>query len=303
MVNMRKRRIAAGSLIVAAALLATVPFNMGGCSGSNLDLASITRNAPLPSAGGLDTQKLIEGGQQMGSALALTPHQENAVGQEVSLALTNKYGIVNDERLTRYVILVGSTVAYRSPMDRHWVFGVLNTGDVNAFSAPGKYVLVTRGALEQMQDESELAGVLAHEIGHVNLHHGMDVIRQANFLQGLNTAAQSSGQVSQFAPASDFLVKFLTENAFSAPQEFAADAVAVKYVAAAGYDPNGLVHFLQRVRSRQKAGFKLMSTHPDVDDRIAKITNQISAAGTGGHGATLKDRFEVSTGRRPAAVQ
>jgi len=296
------RWCATGTLVAMAALVATVPLNMGGCGGGgggpSLDFSGVTKGLNV---GGVDVGQAGKGLQQMGGALALSPHDENAVGQEVSLALTNKYGVVNDEKLTRYVILVGSTVAYKSPMSRHWVFGVLNTDEVNAFSSPGKYVFVTRGAIQQMQDESELACVLAHEIGHVNRHHGLDIIKQANFAQGFNTAAQSYSRVSQYAPVADGFVKFLTENAWSAPQEFEADAFGVKYAIAAGYDPDGLLNFLQRVRQKQKAGLKLMSTHPNIDDRIRRITDQISASGAGGRGAVMKERFEQNTGKHQSA--
>ena len=301
-----KRLCIAGSFTAAATLIALVPLNMGGCNGSGIDLGGAARNLPFAnrsSAGGVDPGKVAEGIGQTAQAGSLSARDEVAIGQSVSLALSNKYGISNDPRLTRYIILVGNTVAFRTPIGGKWVFGVLDTDEVNAFSTPGRYVFVTRGAIKQMQDESELAGVVAHEVGHVNKHHGLQVIKNANVLQGLATIAQgASGDIARYGQASDVLVQFITENAFSAPQEFEADAEGVRYVAAAGYDPNGLLHFLQRIRTQQKAGFKLMSTHPDIDDRIKRISDQISAAGTGGHGATLRERFNQYTRPGPAAA-
>ena len=309
------RFIAAGSLTAALTLLATVPFNMGGCSsngnsgggafnpGNPFSITNFAPTVPIGSGQSINTGTAAQGLVQAGQAFSLTPRQENAMGQSVSLALTNKYGVMNDDRLNRYVMLVGTTVSLGTPMgSRPWLFGVLNTDDVNAFSAPGRYVFITRGALANMQDESELAGVLAHEIGHVNAHHGLDIVRNAGLLKAGQTIGQSLSQEAQFDQFADFSVKFLTENAFSQPQEFEADSLGARYSAAAGYDPNGLVRFLQRVQSKQKQGFKLMSTHPGIGDRIRRLSDQISAAGTGGKGATLKDRFEQSTRRNPQSA-
>jgi len=291
------------SLIAVLALSASLAVYSGGCSGNKIPLGGLIPSSINAGGTSLDTGKLVEGGQKLINTATLDQRHEKAIGESVSVALTNKYGVVEDDDLNRYVMFVGQTVAYRTPMgDQPWIFGVLATDDVNAFSAPGGYVFVTRGAIQRMRDESELAGVLAHEIGHVNRHHALDAIQKAGLLDALATAAQANQQVAQFDQASDLVVKFITENGFQAPQEFEADESAVKYVAAAGYDPNGLLHFLQRIRDQQKQGFKLMSTHPDTDDRVQRISNQISSSGTGGHGATLKERFEKSVkGRQSAA--
>jgi predicted Zn-dependent protease len=102
------------------------------------------------------------------------------------------------------------------------------------------------------------------------------------------------------------VVDIIMNEGFSQPQEFEADAESVKYVAAAGYDPDSFLHFLQRVQAQQKGGpQQAFSTHPGIAERIKKISNQISSSGTGGKGATLKDRFNANTGRtaQPAAAR
>lgn len=273
---------ATGSLAAAVALLATIPFNMGGCGVGNIDVMQV--------ASGLN--KGVK-------AAGMNEKNEPAIGQAVSLALTNTYGVTDDERLARYVVLVGQTVASRTPRaDQPWVFGVLNTETVNAFSGPGGYVWVTRGAIRRMQDESELAGVLGHEIGHVVKQHGLQAAKQAGMADAGLTAASGTQAGANFGNLSDKVVDIIVKEGFSQPQEFEADAESVKYTAAAGYDPDGLLHFLTRIRDQQKAGApNLFSTHPGMDDRIKRITNQISAAGTGGHGAILADRFRLFTGQ------
>lgn len=281
------RVMMAGTLIVTAALLATIPFNMGGCAAGNLDVMQLAKGAG----------KAVKAG-------GMSASNERAIGESVSLALTNQYGVSQNEKLAQYVVLVGQTVASRTPRaDQPWVFGVLDTDTVNAFSGPGGYVWVTRGAIEQMQDESELAGVLGHEIGHVVKHHGLDAAKQAGLADAALTAASASENAAQFSNLSDKVVDVIVKQGFTEPQEFVADQESVKYTAAAGYDPSGFLHFLQRIRQKQKSGgANLFSTHPGLDDRIAKISNQISAAGTGGRGATLKDRFNEFTGKAPQSA-
>jgi predicted Zn-dependent protease len=262
---------------------------MGGCSPNNLNYDSI-----------------VQGATKGFKAATLDERQEVALGQSVSLAVTNQYGVASNEQLQHYVILVGRTVASRTPMKNYpWVFGVLDTDQVNAFSGPGGYVWVTRGAIQQMQDESELAGVLGHEIGHVNRHHGLNLVKQAGALDALATGANANNDVAQvnaqLGNVSDKLVDVIVKRGFSAPQEFEADAESVKYVAAAGYDPSGFLHFLQRIRQQQKSGANLFSTHPDMDDRIKRVGDAISSAGTGGRGATNRDRFNQMAGKQGVA--
>lgn len=280
--NPKIRFAFAGTLTVTLALLATVPFSIGGCSAGNINVAG-----------------MLSAGDKLRKAEGLNQRQERAIGESVSLAATNQNGVIKNERLAQYVVLVGQTVASRTSMaDIQWVFGVLDTDKVNAFSGPGGYVWVTRGAIERMQDESELAGVLGHEIGHVVKHHGLDAAKSAGRMDALATAATSAdSRAAALGDVSDKIVDVILNTGFSQPQEYEADAEGVKFVAAAGYDPNGFLHFLQRIRDQQKAGQQVFGTHPGMDERIKKIQDQISAAGTGGTGATLKDRFTSYTSK------
>ncbi|HEY2587859.1 MAG TPA: M48 family metalloprotease [Tepidisphaeraceae bacterium] len=278
------RLFVAGSLTAAVAFLTLVPFNMGGCG-----------------VGNLDVMQLANGANKGVKAAGMNEKNEPAIGQAVSLALTNTYGVTSNEQLARYVVLVGQTVASRTPRaDQPWVFGVLDTNEVNAFSGPGGYVWVTRGAIAQMQDESELAGVLGHEIGHVVKQHGLHAAQQAGLADAGLTAASGTQAGASFGDLSDKIVDIIVKTGFSQPQEFEADLESVKYTAAAGYDPDGLLHFLTRIREKQKSGNpNFFGTHPGMDERIQRIKSQISSAGTGGNGAVLKDRFDHYTGRTP----
>ncbi len=264
-------------LLASAALVCTIPFDMGGCSA---DPASI---AGMVSAGG----KVVH-------AASLSPRDEDDMGQAVAIAVTNQYGVYNDEKLNHYVNLVGMTVASASPRaDLKFYFCVLDSEQVNAFSGPNGYVMITRGAIAHMRDESELAGVLAHEIGHVVKKHGLQAVQQAGFLDAGMTLAQTNDRVGQLGQMSDTIVDAVTKRGFSQPQEMEADHDGVSYVIAAGYAPDGYLHFLQRLQqARGRGGQNLMSTHPGLDDRISRVGDQIAKSGKAAQSASLADRFK-----------
>jgi predicted Zn-dependent protease len=227
------------------------------------------------------------------AGVTITEKQEDSIGQSVAVQATNRWNIYPDATLNKYVTLVGRTVGAASPASSlKLYFAVLDTNDVNAFSGPHGYIFVTRGAIAKMRDESELAGVLGHEIGHIVKHHGRDAVIKAGQEQGLLTAAKGANEhIAQFGNLADIGGNAVINVGFSEPQEKQADAEGVKYVIAAGYDPDGFLHFLQRIAQEQGAGGKPFGTHPGAADRVALVSAQITKAGAGGQGATLADRF------------
>jgi predicted Zn-dependent protease len=209
----------------------------------------------------------------------------------MSIAAQNG-GVSRDNRLNDYVSLVGMTVVNASSWaDRPVHFAVINSPIVNAYSAPNGYVLITTGALAQIQDESELAGVLAHEVGHVVHEHGLAAVRRANLLKAGVTLASTNSSFAQLGAVSDYLVDFLTKQAFDQPAGMEADDSSIQYVIAAGYDPNGYVRFLQRLAVVQTGGGGLFSTHPATADRIKRATANIARSGYDGSGKRLDARF------------
>jgi predicted Zn-dependent protease len=145
--------------------------------------------------------------------------------------------------------------------------------------------MITRGAIAAMQDESELAGVLAHEMSHVLNHDGLEAVKKAKFseagLQGLSATQQHTAILGQ---ASDLLVNKMLKGSWDQGQETNADAGAVKLLQAAGYDATGLARFLQRLGGGSAKPF---GTHPGTHERVGRITSQAGAA----KGATNAGRF------------
>lgn len=291
----RRKLCLSASFLALAGLCATVPFNMGGCSDVTAAVGGMVGGQQGESYG----RALGHGAE----AYSITERDEPAMGQAVAMQVTNRYRIDPDTKLNQYVVLVGLTLTTTSPRpDGNWLFAVVDDAQPNAFSGPDGYVFITSAAVRQMRDESELAGVLAHEITHVLDHHGRDAAKRSGLVsagsEGVGTAMQKDPQLNQFTTSVQGVGDVVLVKGYDRGQEDQADAGAVKLVAAAGYDPNGYLNFLTRVaQEQQQAGGRggAFSTHPDAASRVAKVRQQIATMNVHG-GATLRGRFEKYVG-------
>jgi predicted Zn-dependent protease len=294
----------AGSLAVAFATfhLACKQDSSGGSSGGggggpNLGaIANVFKQvAPVAgSAAGVDSRYIETGlaAAKYWENVNVNASNEDGMGQSVAVSLTNTYPLTKDTALNKYVALVGLTIANASERPvGNWQFGVLDTNDVNAFAGPNGYIFVTRGALNRMENEAQLAGVLAHEVTHVLHHHGLEGVRN-----GANVDfAKSMADIYAKDPTGTGLVKSMAtpmvatvaKNGYGQGQENDADANAIRLLVAAGYDPNGLPQFLEKLQS---AGGGAFSTHPGKAERITKTRAIIAQLGNP-QGKTLKERF------------
>jgi len=197
-------------------------------------------------------------------------------------------GVYRDAALARYVSSIGDLLVRTSETpEQKFTFTVLNTPIVNAFALPGGYVYVTRGLIALADDEAELAGVIAHEIGHVTARHTAERYGQAMAAKigqiGLGLlfggeAANAFGSVSALALRS-----------FSRDQEHEADGLGVRYMSRAGYDPGAMASFLTQLQADSalqaallgqpgKADeFNIMQTHPRTAERIERTVQEAQA--------------------------
>ena len=128
--------------------------------------------------GGIDLKK-IQQAKQKYDDLNVSEEEEQKIGQDVSAKIRQRFGVVQSVPVHKYVTLVGMTLARQSERPNlPWTFVVLDTDGVNAFASPGGIVHITRGALGLIKSEAELAGVLAHEIGHVAHKHTVNAIKK-----------------------------------------------------------------------------------------------------------------------------
>jgi beta-barrel assembly-enhancing protease len=258
---------------------------------------------------GPGTEKFVDDISSTQDARRLGEADEDELGKSVAILITNRYEPTYNQRLVEYVNLVGFTLVSASTKpDRHYVFGVLDTDDIGAYSGPNGYVMVTRGALQSMNDEAELAGVLAHELTHVIDQHGLAAARTAAQKAGWMDATKMLVPIAKVTDFIDNSVDAVTRSGYDRPQEADADAGAVKLLIAAGYDPRSYARYLAHVAELQQAAApppatqpgtvgttykQIMATHPNIHDRFEAVTREIADAGpTAAGGATMPDRFK-----------
>ena len=233
--------------------------------------------------------------------LTFSESEEVMLGGDISTKLRDKYGVVQDQAVHKYVTLVGSVLASASSRPNlKWTFVVLDTDGVNAFAAPGGFVHITRGALALIQNEAELADVLGHEIGHVTAKHTINAIQKS---KSVSAGANATGRekVARFAQLG---YETVLENNFDRKQEMEADKIGVTLANGAGYAPAGLSAFLTRLSDRNKnlkdrSG--LFASHPETKARLDGL-NSVIASGKLTAPALVAARYTQSISYKPVAV-
>ena len=223
--------------------------------------------------------------------------EEIQLGREITGNLLGAAPLVKDAELQKYVNQVGRWVASQSERaDLPWHFGVIESEDLNAFSAPGGFVLITKGLYRKLENEAQLAGVLGHEIGHVVKKHQLKLLQKQQLLNfGAGLVSDKFGGGNQtiqkvIGSGAEISARSLDKDA-----EFEADRIGVVLTARAGYDPYGLPEVLQtigHVSKNDSSVALLFKTHPAPDDRLIKLGDAIGdKLDNVKDGKTLPDRL------------
>lgn len=205
----------------------------------------------------------------------LSEAEELAIGQQQDAEIRREMGVYDDAELQRYVTNIGLDLARTSHRPNlPWTFTVVDNPAINAFALPGGYIYLTRGILAYLDDESELAGVLGHEIGHVTARHAVQAYtRQAEANLALTVLSIFVPSTQPFAQvgAGGLGVLFLKHDREA---ELEADRLGVEYESTAGWDPSGMPRFLAtlaRVDALSERGVpNWLSTHPAPGARVGK---------------------------------
>jgi len=200
--------------------------------------------------------------------------QEIALGRQLAVEVDRVVKLVNDPFVTEYVHRIGQNIVFHSDAGMSFTIKVIDSDDVNAFALPGGYLYVNRGTLEAADSEAELAGVMAHWIGHVAAQHGLEQESKINLINGLFSQG-GSDYVNQGCGL-DIPLAFFK---FSRDAEEEADQLGAQYMWASGYDPQALGHFFEKLRLKEEAEpgtvLSLFSTHMMTGDRIAKVNRLV----------------------------
>ncbi|HBR20971.1 MAG TPA: peptidase M48 [Nitrospiraceae bacterium] len=223
------------------------------------------------------------------AARSISEDEEYYIGRAVAASLISQFRLLENKELTDYVNHVGQAVALHSDKPQTYGgyhFAILDSSEINAFACPGGMIFITRGMLNAVRNEDELAAVLAHEVGHISHRDGISAIKKARWTEAVtiigSKAAREYGSkelsslVNIFEGSIDDIVKTLVVNGYGQSQEYDADKAALGYLAKAGYNPGALKDFIGRLITKGRATEGgLLKTHPATSDRLKEVENNM----------------------------
>jgi predicted Zn-dependent protease len=249
--------------------------------------------------------------------VGLSPREEVQLGSELHWQLQRQQALLPDEVVGAYVDGIGRRVLGAArPEAFRYRFFVVDSDDVNAFAGPGGFVYVNTGTVLRARNAAELAGVIAHEIGHVERRHVSENVarrRAAGLAQQVGVVAASVAAGPAAASAASLLggaASLATLNSFGREAEREADEFAVEILPRAGYDPEGLLTFFETLEREGGASPPaFLSSHPAPADRVAETRRLVEALPAredlerddGGRLEIIQARIRILTGAAEAA--
>jgi predicted Zn-dependent protease len=224
-----------------------------------------------------------------GGLKLVSVNDEIAIGRKAQQQVRQQVPALRDATVNRYIDGLGGRIAARADGPRYpYSFDVANKREINAFALPGGPIWIHRGLLDAAQNESQLAGVIAHEVAHIAHRHAAEQITKGTFANvglGLLSAFLGDGTGAQIAQLGAGLAANATMMKFSRDHEREADLKALRYMKSAGYDPRGMVDFLQVLRRRQGRDpgsvQTFFSSHPAPGERVRRLQQEANRLGGG----------------------
>lgn len=217
---------------------------------------------------------------------AYSPAQDVEMGRQAAAEAEQQLPMLNKKQVDDYLNRLGKRLAGYAPGEKFpYQFKCVNDAAINAFALPGGFLFVNRGTIEAADNEAELAGVIGHEIGHVALRHGTNQLTKSQKAQGLaqlgslvlgglinNESLGSLAQLGVGSFANSVLLKY------SRDAEREADLIGTQILYDAGYNPEYMAEFFTKLESG-KRGSDFFSSHPNPDNRMKKINDEIAKLG------------------------
>jgi len=225
----------------------------------------------------------------VGAIQLVSVADEITIGKQAQLKVRKETPQVKDPAAQAYVSRIGRRLAAHAAAEQYpFSFSIANYREVNAFALPGGPVWVNRGAIQAAGSESELAGVLAHEIAHISQRHAAQQLSNAMVTTlGLNLLNALLGNAGG-AAAANIAARYVASGAFlkfSRDDEQEADRVGVRIMTRAGWDPHGMIELMESIREQEKRDPSsveiFFSNHPSPKDRLALLAHVVPSRRSG----------------------
>jgi len=234
-------------------------------------------------------QNPVTGERQL---MLVSRDQEQQIGDEYAPEVEKQLGgPIQNPQLQAYIDSVGQKIVQVSDMpDQQFQFVAVNDDSVNAMALPGGYIFITRGMLRQMENEAQLAAVLAHETVHVTARHSANAMsRQIGIGLLLSAVGSQSSQAGTVAQLGAQIVGLK----YSRDDGYEADTYGVDSPAKAGYNPEGMGHLMQLLEAQNSTRpIEFFSTHPNPENRLGKIRQHITESGHEVNGVTGRSEYK-----------
>src|SRR2546425_2210103 len=214
-----------------------------------------------------------------------SPQQDIEMGRESAKQAEMQLPILNDRQATSYIDTLGKQLASHAPGEKYpYQFRIVNDTSINAFALPGGFIYVNRGAIDAADNEAQIAGVMAHEIGHVVMRHGTNQVSKAYLAQaplallggalGSNSIGSVLAQLGVSLGLNSLFLKY------SRDAETQADLMGTQILHDSGYDPKAMVEFFEKIQAESKGrAIQFFSDHPNPENRISNVQHEIERLG------------------------
>jgi predicted Zn-dependent protease len=223
-------------------------------------------------------------------------------GRVLAARILGSQPLLDEPLIQRYVNLVGSSVAlFAGRPELKFYFGVLKSDEINAYAVPGGYVFITKGALDHMHDEAQLAAVLGHEIAHIVGKHVVKElnIRGADSSTGAGIAGLIGGATGGYRgalkEALDEATEIILNRGYTQADELEADRIGLILAAMAGYDPHAFLSFLETAQRFEPAEDAPKGDHPLHTERVLALRDILVSQGfSNKEGFRMERRFNAN---------
>jgi predicted Zn-dependent protease len=240
----------------------------------------------------------------------ISVNDEIAIGRQAQQQVRREIPSLTDRTVTHYVTTLGRRIASKAGGPAYpYSFSVANYKEINAFALPGGPIWIHRGAIEAARNESQLAGVLAHEVAHLARRHAADQITKRLVADGLlGLLGAVLGNDSGGARTAQLTARILAGGymlTFSRDDEREADQIGAQIVRRAGWDPRGMIEFMETLRREQGRDTRsvdvFLSSHPAPDERAARLRRLLRSSSGGRRNSEEFQRVVARLKRMPPA--